>query len=242
MATLWLHRGLLAPVELSAATVKDYLDERLPPDLPGEFRDDAGRLMGRTQYLLHLFQRWGMRLESLSDLDELTGVYNRRAGEKRLGEEIARAERDQESFHLALVDVRGFRKLCVEYGYETGDLALIHLVGALIANTRRGDWIAKWGTNQFLIGLHRNRNAQTVMQRIVEGIEMVPCPIGKDDSLTLRVSSATVEYRFGQGEARTLDFLGVLMSQAKRKADASGSSISIVMPATTLVTPTISSS
>ena len=215
MATLWLHNGLLAPVAMSSAAVKDYLDDKTQPQLPREFRDDAGRLMSRTQYLLELFDRWGERLESLSDLDEITGVYNRRAGDKRLSEEVARAERDLESFHVTLVDLRGFRRLREEHGYGAGDLAMIHLVGALVANTRRGDWIARWGSNQFLVGLHRNRNAKLVSERILHGIEALPCKVGPDLEVTLRVSCSVVEYAFGDGEAGVLKRADDAMAEAK---------------------------
>jgi diguanylate cyclase (GGDEF)-like protein len=237
MATLWLHRGLLAPVELSASTVKEFLDEHRAPDLPGDFRDDAGRLMGRTQYLLNLFQRWGVRLERLSDLDEVTGVYNRGAGEKRLSEEIARAERDLETFHLGLVDIRGFRALCEEHGYEGGDFALVHLVGTLIVNTRRGDWIAKWGTNQFLVGLHRNRNARLVIDRIMEGIESVPCEVSPGREITMRVSCAMVEYPFGAGLKGAVEILEDALMESKLRALPEGPSIGTLIPLARIAAP-----
>jgi diguanylate cyclase (GGDEF)-like protein len=229
MAALWMHRGLLAPLELTDKSIKEFLEDRLPPDLPTEFRDEAGRLMARTQYLLNLFERWGLRLESLSDLDEVTGVYNRRAGEARLAEEIARAERDLETFHLTLVDVRDFRGICETHGYETGDMVLLHLIGALIVNTRRGDWIVRWGNNQFLVGLHRNRNARLVTDRILEGIESLPCPIGKGEHLPLRVACAVVEYPFGSGHAGAIKLADEALSEAKAKSRPDGPSISVTV-------------
>jgi diguanylate cyclase (GGDEF)-like protein len=231
MAALWLHEGLLAPVELSARSIKEFLDDRLPPDMPTEYRDEAGRLMARSQYLLNLFQRWGLRLESLSDLDEVTGVYNRRAGEARLAEEVARAERDLETFHLALVDVRGFRDICETHGYQTGDMVLLHLVGALIVNTRRGDWIARWGSNQFLVGLHRNRDTPLVAGRILEGIELLPCPIAPGRDLPLRVACAVVEYPFGCGQPGVVKLAGEALSEAKSRAVQDGPSVSVMMSA-----------
>jgi diguanylate cyclase (GGDEF)-like protein len=224
MATLWLHNGLLAPVAMSSEAVKDYLDDKAKPALPREYRDEAGRMMSRTQYLLELFDRWGERIENLSDLDEITGVYNRRAGEKRLAEEVARAERDLEAFHVALVDLRGFRRLREEHGYPVGDLAMVHLVGALVCNTRRGDWIARWGSNQFLVGLHRNRNAKLVSERILHGIEAVPCPVGPNKDITLRVACAVVEYAFGDGESGLVKRADDAMVEAKVTSTALGPS------------------
>lgn len=125
MAMLWLHQGLLAPVVMSSAAMKKYLDEGHAPKMPAGFHDDAGRLMGRTQYVLELLERWGARIESLTDLDDMTGVYTRRAGEKRLDEEIARSERDKTTFHAVLVDLRGFRAIREDHGYGAGDICLV---------------------------------------------------------------------------------------------------------------------
>src|SRR5690606_16718152 len=97
------------------------------------------------------------RLERISDTDELAGVYNRRAGDKRLAEEVARAERDLQSFQLAMFDVNGFRAINERHGHSAGDAVISHLAAMLQLNTRRGDWVARWGGDEFVVGLHRNR-------------------------------------------------------------------------------------
>jgi hypothetical protein len=94
LGSLWLLRELLTPIELTAEALREYIDHRKLPDLPADFQDSAGRLMEGTQYTLTQLHETINRLERVSDTDDLTGVYNRRAGEKRLAEEIARAERD----------------------------------------------------------------------------------------------------------------------------------------------------
>jgi len=215
MAMLWLHQGLLAPVVMSSTAMKRYLDDGQAPQMPVGFYDDAGRLMGRTQYVLELLERWGARIESLTDLDDMTGVYTRRAGEKRLGEEIARSERDKTTFHAALVDLRGFRALREEHGYGAGDICLVQLVADLIANTRKGDWIARWGNDQFLVGLHRNRNARLVTDRILHAIDSVPCRVSPVKDVPIRVSCAVMEYRLGLGEDVLLRRLAEALAEAK---------------------------
>ncbi len=224
MAMLWLHQGLLAPVAMSSAAMKQYLDEGKAPQMPVGFHDDAGRLMGRTQYVLELLERWGTRIENLTDLDDMTGVYTRRAGEKRLGEEIARGERDKTSFHAVLVDLRGFRGIREEYGYGAADICLIQLTADLIANTRKGDWIARWGNDQFLLGLHRNRNAKLVTDRILHAIDSVPCKVAQDLELALRVSCAVMEYRLGLGPEMLLTRLEEALAEAKFKSVPGGPS------------------
>ena len=224
MAMLWLHQGLLAPVVMSSTAMKTYLDDGKAPQMPLGFYDDAGRLMGRTQYVLELLERWGARIESLTDLDDMTGVYTRRAGEKRLDEEIARSERDKTTFHAALVDLRGFRAIREEHGYGAGDICLVQLVADLIANTRKGDWIARWGNDQFLVGLHRNRNAKLVTDRILHAIDSVPCRVSAERELNIRVSCAVMEYRLGLGPGMLLKRLGEALAEAKFKSTPGGPS------------------
>lgn len=224
MAMLWLHQGLLAPVVMSSAAMKKYLDDGKTPEMPLGFYDDAGRLMGRTQYVLELLERWGAKIESLTDLDDITGVYTRRAGEKRLAEEIARSDRDKTTFHAVLVDLRGFRALREEHGYGAGDICLVQLAADLIANTRKGDWIARWGNDQFLLGLHRNHNARLVTDRILHAIDSVPCRVAEDKELALRVSCAVMEYRLGLGPDMLLRRLGEALAEAKFKSIAGGPS------------------
>ena len=224
MAMLWLHQGLLAPVVMSSAAMKKYLDDGQTPQMPGGYYDDAGRLMGRTQYVLELLDRWGARIESLTDLDDMTGVYTRRAGDKRLGEEIARCERDKTSFHAVLVDLRGFRAIREDHGYGAGDICLIQLAADLIANTRKGDWIARWGNDQFLLGLHRNHNAKLVTDRILHAIDSVPCRVAADKELALRVSCAVMEYRLGLGADMLLKRLNEALAEAKFKSVPGGPS------------------
>ena len=100
LGTLWILRELLMPIELTAEALRDYIDSRQLPDLPVHFQDRAGKLMEGTQYTLSQLHETISRLERVSDTDDLTGIYNRRAGDKRLAEEAARAERDLQSFQL----------------------------------------------------------------------------------------------------------------------------------------------
>ena len=108
LGTLWVLRELLVPIDLTAESLRTYIDSRKVPDLPVHFPDRAGRLMEGTQYTLSQLHETINRLERISDTDDLTGVYNRRAGEKRLAEEVARAERDLQSFQLAFFDINAF--------------------------------------------------------------------------------------------------------------------------------------
>lgn len=201
LGTMWVLREILVPIDLTAEALKGYLEERRLPDLPVDFPDQAGRLMEGTQYTLTQLNETINRLERVSDSDDLTGLYNRRAGEKRLGEEIARAERDLETFQFLLVDVNGLRQVNEAHGHSAGDACLSHVAALLQLNTRRGDWVARWEGNSFAIGLHRNRALRMVMERIVKAITASPCEVAAGKEIAVNVSLGVAEYRFGAGKA-----------------------------------------
>jgi diguanylate cyclase (GGDEF)-like protein len=204
LGTLWLLREILAPIDLTAEALRSYLESRTLPDLPVHFPDQAGRLMEGTQYTLSQLNATISRLEHVSDADDLTGLYNRRAGEKRLLEEIARAERDLEGFQASLVYLNGLEGIIAAHGHSAGDACIMHVASILQLNTRRGDWLARWTPDTFIVGLHRNRAPKIVTDRILHAFAASPCEIVAGKEVTLSVSIGAAEYRFGSGKAGLL--------------------------------------
>jgi diguanylate cyclase (GGDEF)-like protein len=224
LGLMWVLRELLLPIDLTAQALRDYIDSRRVPDLPVHFTDRAGRLMEGTQYTLTQLHETITRLERVSDTDDLTGIYNRRAGEKRLSEEVARAERDLHPFHVAFFDVNGFKQINDKHGHSAGDAVISHLAALLQLNTRRGDWVARWGGDEFVVGLHRNRALKMVMERIVKAISASPCEIAPGLELRVSVSCGVADYRFGSGVAGVLADADKAMYAAKQVAHGDGQS------------------
>jgi len=224
LGTMWALRELLMPIDLTAEALRNYIDSRRLPDLPVHFPDRAGRLMEGTQYTLSQLHETINRLERVSDTDELTGIYNRRAGDKRLAEEVARAERDLQSFQLAFFDINDFKAINDRHGHSAGDACISHIAALLQLNTRRGDWVARWGGDEFIVGLHRNRALKMVMERIVKAIGSSPCEIAPGLELRISVSCGVAEYRFGSGPTGVLADADKAMYAAKQFASADGKS------------------
>ncbi len=224
LGTLWVLKELLVPIDLTAEALHDYIDRRKVPDLPIDFPDRAGRLMEGTQYTLMQLHETINRLERVSDSDELTGLYNRRAGDKRLAEEVARAERDLQTFQIAMFDINEFKSLNERFGHSAGDACISHLAALLQLNTRRGDWVARWGGDEFVIGLHRNRALKLVVGRIVKAIETSPCEISPGVELRLKLSCGVADYRFGSGSAGLTADAEAAMYAAKEFARHDGQS------------------
>jgi diguanylate cyclase (GGDEF)-like protein len=224
LGTMWILRELLVPIDLTAEALRDYIEKRQVPDLPLSFPDRAGRLMEGTQYTLTQLHETISRLERVSDTDDLTGIYNRRAGEKRLAEEVARAERDLQTFQVAFFDINRFKQINDKHGHSAGDACISHVAALLQLNTRRGDWVARWGGDEFIVGLHRNRALKMVMERIVKAIAAAPCEIAPGLEVRLAMSVGVAEYRFGSGPAGVVADADKAMYAAKQLSHADGKS------------------
>jgi diguanylate cyclase (GGDEF)-like protein len=83
--------------------------------------------------------------------DELTKVYNRRAGLIRLNEEFSRAKRNGLTFSIAMVDADHFKNINDNYGHIAGDKILTHIASTLRVGLRECDIVARYGGEEFLI-------------------------------------------------------------------------------------------
>jgi len=107
-------------------------------------------------------------LENMAMTDALTRLTNRRAAEARFSEEFARARRTGDIFSIAVCDLDRFKLVNDHYGHDTGDQVLVHVAGIMKAALREGDWVARWGGEEFIIFLHQSDalSAQFAMERL----------------------------------------------------------------------------
>ena len=148
-ATLYTLYVLLKPVSMASEALRGYLNDGKMPALPTGFTDRAGKLMADVQHAVEHLDEVIRSLEERSATDHLTGVYNRRAGEERL----ARAERSGSVLTLALMDIDQFKPVNDRHGHQAGDACLEHVASVLRRNARKGDWVARWGGDEFLLAL-----------------------------------------------------------------------------------------
>ncbi len=91
-----------------------------------------------------------VRLRSLSYLDGLTGVANRRRFDEALEEACATAISERESVALVLIDLDHFKALNDTRGHQYGDEALRGVASQLAERTEsRGGLVARFGGEEF---------------------------------------------------------------------------------------------
>jgi diguanylate cyclase (GGDEF)-like protein len=90
-------------------------------------------------------------LENLSITDELTGVLNRRGFKLELERALARAERRGETGVLLLGDLNRFKAINDSLGHLAGDSVLRAVAHELRRSTRRSDYVARIGGDEFAV-------------------------------------------------------------------------------------------
>ncbi len=117
------------------------------------------------------------KLESLSRMDDLTGIANRRTFDESFYIEWHRAIREKNPISLMLIDVDYFKLFNDNYGHVDGDLCLKRIARALkIAIKRPADLVARYGGEEFVIILPNTDNAVDIAEECREIIEQSKIP------------------------------------------------------------------
>jgi diguanylate cyclase (GGDEF)-like protein len=113
------------------------------------------------------------RMEKLTIIDELTGVYNYRYFRSRLEDERRRTVRYAQPLSLVMVDIDWFKRLNDEHGHETGNIALRGLAQVISGCIRDVDILARYGGEEFIIILPQTgvQEARTLGERIRQKVE-----------------------------------------------------------------------
>ncbi|HWR78527.1 MAG TPA: EAL domain-containing protein [Thiobacillus sp.] len=145
-------------------------------------------------------------LQRIALTDPLTGLPNRRAAEERLQKERARTPRDGHGFALALVDLDHFKMVNDRYGHAVGDEVLKAVARRFESGLREGDWVARWGGEEFLFVLHgcTVEAAAGIMERLAGQARATPVQTGVG---TISVSFSAGVAAFGANDSEILPML-----------------------------------
>jgi len=147
------------------------------------------------------------RLETLSIIDKLTGLYNRRYFDEALEKEVLRARRFKHDLSLMFIDIDKFKHFNDTYGHTEGDIVLQRM-GRLIKEQARNeiDIACRYGGEEFTVILPETTriSAVTIANRILQNFSGVKFHIAtKEEPVqkTISIGVAELEYK---GEAKSL--------------------------------------
>ena len=141
-------------------------------------------------------------LRSLSLIDGLTELYNRR-GFTELGEQhLKLADRSARSASLIYLDIDRFKTINDTLGHHVGDRALLVVADTLRDTFRRSDLIARMGGDEFVVLAFETsqENAETLVERLHTELTRVNATTRERFQLSISIGLA----RYNGEDAATL--------------------------------------
>ncbi|ADN09445.1 GGDEF domain-containing protein [Sulfurimonas autotrophica] len=154
-------------------TVQSYEHQLI--DMPSikekfnEIQNHMSQEVQRANQVIAQLSAQVKELESSSNLDALTKIFNRRALDTYLKNLCDKKELKHE-LHVLLLDIDDFKKINDKYGHIAGDKILIFVANMLRKALRDGDKVFRYGGEEFLIVLNRIdvNTCQEIADRILK--------------------------------------------------------------------------
>jgi diguanylate cyclase (GGDEF)-like protein len=139
---------LISPAGLPLGTI--CVIDRVPRRLSDIERNALQSLARQVVAQLELRQALaGLALECLTD--SLTGLWNRRAFDRRLREEWNRHSRSGHALALLMVDLDHFKRVNDDFGHAAGDEVLKLAARVTQQTVRVSDFVARFGGEEFAV-------------------------------------------------------------------------------------------
>lgn len=147
------------------------------------FQEMEQRIADKTEHLeaaLKEAETLKERYESLSMVDSLTGLYNRRFFYEQIAVPFAKNIRYGDPLCLLLLDLDSFKKINDTYGHHAGDKVLIDVADTLKETIRGGDVLARFGGEEFVVAFSNTVDSKGLVfaERIRQLIESLSWNFG----------------------------------------------------------------
>ncbi|MEX6509073.1 GGDEF domain-containing protein [Jiella sp. M17.18] len=184
---------MLQPVIHSTRALDAYAAGAWLPQLPQNFRDDAGRLMASVQKTVETLDEKLAELAQRSTTDALTGARNRRWLDEVSEPMMAEALSDGKGCGALVIDIDRFKQLNDTYGHALGDHILVVVGNGLREAVGADGEVVRLGGDEFAILLPGaagadgvSAAAERVRQHVRQAVRRMP----RDAQVTISVGGA----------------------------------------------------
>lgn len=144
-------------------------------------------------------------LRRLAETDPLTGLANRRHGEREMERQLHLAGREGRPLSLAVIDIDRFKAINDRFGHSVGDTVLCGVAALFGRGLRAEDVAVRWGGDEFVVCLYG-----------ITGGEVLDRLAGLLDELRGQV------FRDGRGAGFAVSLTGGVAQFPEDAADLSG--------------------
>lgn len=159
---LLLNHWFLRPMQQLTSAMQALRDGHYQPENLPKGQGEVGQLIRffgemalairrHTDELEDRVRERTQQLETLTRIDPLTNLFNRRGLTDIINTGLDRARRSNTSLGILWIDLDHFKALNDSQGHAVGDQALIEIADVLHENLRAYDQAARWGGDEFLI-------------------------------------------------------------------------------------------
>ena len=162
------------------------------------------------------------KIESLSMIDSLTGLFNHRNFQERLSQEVDRVQRYRRHCSMIILDIDNFLQYNENYGYAMGDRVLVQMANISKDNLRKVDIIARYAGEQIAVLLPDTgrKDAAMAAEKLREKIESAVFVEKRTSALSmarLTASLGVAEYNIKNNKEQFIQQVRDMLSEAKQK-------------------------
>jgi len=155
----------------------------------------------------------------LAIIDPLTNLYNRRYGEHRLAEEIARSQRHLAPLTALLLDINSLKRVNDTLGHPAGDEVIKHFAERLKRASRASDVAVRLGGDEFLVLLPECKLDE--VHHVLDRLRGVKIELG-GQTIPITFSSGYADYIPGELPEDLLKRADAALYVNKRSGKAEG--------------------
>jgi len=190
------------------------------------------KLLNQTKRLVTMSDRMqkdlnklNHRLETLSSLDGLTGIPNRRLFDKTYADEWKRAQRNGTPLSVIMMDIDYFKQYNDTYGHAAGDTCLQQVAQAISSGAKRSmEFTARCGGEEFVAVLPGTdiTGGHIVAETMRELVEQLKIPHLKSDisdyvTISVGVASLTLPVTHDKKSQTLIETADKMLYKAKKE-------------------------